>query len=192
MRFQYKEMKCLSHCFMLAIGIFTVSPAAFAEKADSLKKTAISAEHLTSDGKKSTSTLLGEVILVRGTLLVKADRAVVTEAADGHQTSVLYANAGGRVSFRQKRDGGPDLWVDGYADRVEYDDRSELVKFISKAKIRYLDGKNVTQEQEGEYLSYDSINDVFVATNSTSGKQVPGGGRVTLILEPKADKQTKE
>lgn len=163
--------------------------SAHAEKADSQKETNIEAELANLDGKKNITTLTGEVILTRGTLIVKADRAVITKSADGHQNAVLFASPGKLASFRQKRDGGNDLWVEGEADRVEYNDKTELVTFITRARIRYLEGKKVTQEQEGEFLSYDSLNDVFIATNSSSGKHVPGAGRVKLTLQPKTDKQ---
>ncbi|CAN5853849.1 hypothetical protein BH11PSE12_BH11PSE12_12170 [soil metagenome] len=163
--------------------------SAHAEKADSLKATDIYAELATVDGKKNITTLTGDVILTRGTLIVKAERAVITEVADGHKNAVLFAAPGKSASFRQKRDGGTDLWVEGEADRIEYDDATELVKFISKAKVRYLEGKKITQEQEGEFLSYDSLNDVFVATNTVDGKHVAGAGRVKLTLQPKPNKQ---
>lgn len=172
-----------SHSLTRRMGILLLclSPltSAFAEKADSQKETNIEAEHSTIDGKKNI-TLDGEVTLTRGSLLVKAERATVTENADGSKYIVLFSSTGKRAKFRVKRDGGNDLWVEGEADRIEYDEKTELVKFIAKAKVRYLENKKITQEQEGEFLSYDSLNDVFVATNTASGKHVPGAGRVKL------------
>ena len=192
MSFQNKQFKHLISGLLCAVSAVVLHSVAFAEKADADKPTEITADHSISEGKKNVSTITGNVVLTRGTLLVKAERAVVTTAQDGTQSAVLYAVAGGKVFFRQKRDGGPDLWVEGVADRVEYDTRTELVKFISKADVKYLEGKTVTQEQQGDFLSYDSLSDVFVATNNTSGKSVDGGGRVTLILAPKSDKKVKE
>ncbi|MDE2428164.1 MAG: lipopolysaccharide transport periplasmic protein LptA [Burkholderiales bacterium] len=179
----------LLRSIVLVSAICTLTNAAHAERADSNKEMTIEAEHLVSDGKKNTRVLAGDVIATRGSLLVKADHAVVTEASDGYQSVLLTGKPGHKITFRQKRDGGPDLWVEGEADRAEYDERTEFVKFISRAKVRYLEGKKVTQEQEGEYLSYDSKNDVFVGTNSSDGQQIPGGGRVKLTLQPKTEKQ---
>lgn len=182
-----------SHSLTRRMGILLLclSPltSAFAEKADSQKETNIEAEHSTIDGKKNI-TLDGEVTLTRGSLLVKAERATVTENADGSKYIVLFSSTGKRAKFRVKRDGGNDLWVEGEADRIEYDEKTELVKFIAKAKVRYLENKKITQEQEGEFLSYDSLNDVFVATNTASGKHVPGAGRVKLTIQPKTEKHT--
>jgi lipopolysaccharide export system protein LptA len=166
---------------------------AHAEKADSQKKTMIDAEQTVYDGKTGTKTLTGSVQLTRGTLLIKAENAVETETADGGGSVTLSGRAGNQVFFRQKRDGGTDLWIEGSADRVEYDKKTEVVRFISKANVRYFSQQKVTQEQNGEFLSYDSINDVYTATNSTSGKRIPGGGRVTITSEPKQAKpETKQ
>lgn len=179
-----------SHSFrrlLLLTSLFAPMQEAAAEKADSLQKAEFRAEYTIFDGKKSITTLTGHVELMRGTLIVRAERAVFSESSEKSRNFVLYGDAGGQVFFRQKRDGGPDLWLEGYADRVEYDEKTELVKFITKARVRYLEGKRVTQEQAGEFLSYDSVNDVFIATNSSSGKHVPGAGRVTLTIEPKLE-----
>ena len=178
--------------FFLLVSLFIPATQASAEKADSQKTAYISAEQNVSDLKTNTTTFSGNVELTRGTLTVHAARAVVTESAEKAGTFVLFGEAGTPVSFRQKRDGGPDLWLEGSADRVEYNDKSEIVKFISKAKVRYMEGKRMLQEQVGEFLSYDGLNDVFIATNSSSGKHVPGGGRVTLTIEPQIDAKAEK
>jgi lipopolysaccharide export system protein LptA len=176
--------------FLLLTSLFAFMTEVCAEKADSLQKAELSAEYTIFDGKKNITTLTGHVELSRGTLIVRAERAVFSESNEKTRNFFLYGDAGGQVYFRQKRDGGPDLWLEGFADRVEYDEKTELVKFITKAKVRYLEGKRVTQEQAGEFLSYDSLNDVFIATNSSSGKYVPGAGRVTLTIQPKSEQKS--
>jgi lipopolysaccharide export system protein LptA len=160
-----------------------------AEKADSLKEMTIEADQFLNNGKTNVSTFSGDVVVVRGTLKVKAEKAVVTKSADEFQHVVLTAKPGAKISFRQKRDGGPDLWVEGESEKAEYDEKTEFVKFLSKAQIRYLDGSKVTQQQEGEFLSYDSKNDVFVGVNSSSGQSVSGGGRIKTTIQPRTEKQ---
>lgn len=179
-----KLTRSLGQCLGLACFAFIYTPVS-AEKADSFKETTIEAGYSESDGKTSVRVLSKGVQLVRGTLVVNSEKAVVTEAPNGDQFVVLTGGVSKKVSFRQKRDGGPDLWVEGEADRAEYNQTTEIVKFISKAKVRYLEGKKVTQEQEGEYLSYDSKNDIAIGTNSTTGQHVDGAGRVKITLQPK-------
>lgn len=186
----FKSLTCV-----LGVCISLFNANAFAEKADSQKKTIVDAEYNSFDGKTGTKTLKGNVELTRGTLLIKSDVAVETETADGGGIVTLTGGVGRQVFFRQKRDGGADLWIEGYADRVEYDKKTEVVKFIAKAKVRYLDHQKETQAGEGEFFSYDSTNDFFEAINSSSGKRVPGGGRVTITSAPKeknAEKKTED
>lgn len=173
--------------FALTTGIFC-SPISRAERADNQKKTFISAESNLSDRKKGIYTLTGNVELTKGTLIIKATRAIATDLGDDTYNVQLFSSPGKQANFRQKRDGGENLWVEGEADRIEYNDATQEVKFISNAKVRNLDGKKITEEQEGEFLFYDSRNEVFFATNNSSGKTVPGAGRVKLTLQPKPEK----
>lgn len=182
----------LTKSLVLAVCALLSAASALAEQADRYKKTNLEADHWIIDDKKKVTTLTGDVVVTRGTLTIKAAKAVSTEAADGTNFVVLTGGPGGQVFFRQKRDGGPDLWMEGVANRVEYDEKTELVKFITKADVKYLENKKVTQEQEGEFLSYDSSTEVFVGANNASGSSVSGGGRVKLTIQPKLEQPKAE
>ncbi|MBC3810384.1 MULTISPECIES: lipopolysaccharide transport periplasmic protein LptA [Undibacterium] len=189
MRPEKKSVYLVLNSWTLALVTLLSASGVHAEKADSLKEMTIEADQFLNNGKTNVSTFSGDVVVVRGTLKVKAEKAVVTKSADEFQHVVLTAKPGAKISFRQKRDGGPDLWVEGESEKAEYDEKTEFVKFLSKAQIRYLDGSKVTQQQEGEFLSYDSKNDVFVGVNSSSGQSVSGGGRIKTTIQPRTEKQ---
>ena len=154
-----------------------------AEKADSTKRTEILADSAAVDDVKQIRTLTGNVELTRGTLIMKAGKAVVTQDPEGYQFATFNAVPGGLATFRQKRDGG-DLWVEGQAERIEYDGKQELVKLFSKAKLTRLEGAKKTDEVEGAFISYDSRKEFFAVENSASGASKPGGGRVKIVIEP--------
>ena len=181
------SLQIVSSILFVGLGSSFVLPA-YAEKADSQKEMVIEAEHLTSDGKSNITTATGDVLITKGTLTVRAERAIASKTPDEFQHVKFFNKPGTKVTFRQKRDGGSNLWVEGEAERAEYDEKTEFVKFIGNAKVRYLDGKKVTDEQEGEYLSYDSKNDIFVGTNASNGAAVSGGGRIRLTIQHKTDK----
>ncbi len=165
----------------------SLSPRAHAEKADSKKEAVIEAGHGTTDNKTNVSKLSHGVQLTRGTLKIIADNGTSTELGDGSIHTVLYGVPGAQVSFKQKRDGGKDLWIEGWCDRAEYNEKTEMVKFISNAKIRYLEGSTVTKELSGEFLAYDSKEDVFVGTNSKSGTHQDGGGKIRIVISPRKE-----
>lgn len=158
--------------FFMATIIFTSS--VHAEKADSLKTTNIKASHYDQSG--NVLKLQGSVIVTRGSLLITSENAIYQQRDDGSTLVTLTATPSTPVFFRQKRDKGADLWMEGNANRVEYDSKTEVVKLIDKASVRYLDGKKVTQSQEGDYLSYDNVNDIA------------NGKSVSITIEPKTIK----
>src|SRR5450830_68131 len=159
--------------------------AARAEKADSEKEAVITAERGQVDDVKQVRTLTGNVVLVKGTLTMKAGRAVITEDPQGYQFITFWAETGKLATFRQKRDGEGDLWVEGEAERVEYNNKTEVVKLFSKAKLTRLEGKKPTDVANGAFISYDSRNELFNMENTDSGSTTPGGGSVRMVIQPK-------
>jgi lipopolysaccharide export system protein LptA len=169
---------------LLLIALLAVTlRVAIAERADSAKPTEILADSASDDDVKQIRTLTGNVVLTRGTLIMKAGKAVVKTDPEGYSFATFTAPPGGIATFRQKRDGG-DFWVEGQAERIEYDNKLEIVKLYSKAKLTKLEGTRATDEVEGAYISYDSRKEYFALENSTSGESKPGGGRVKMVIQP--------
>ena len=163
----------------------TMATVVRAEKADSSKPTVVDADQMAYDDVKQINTFTGTVVLTRGSLIMKAARVVVTQDAAGYQFATLYAGPGVPATFRQKRDGGPNLWIEGEAERIEYDGKTEIAKLFTKAKMRRLDGTKVTDEVEGEFISYDSRSEFFAVNNSATGESKPGGGRIKAVIQPR-------
>ncbi len=164
------------------IAAVLAAGAARAERADSTKPTIIDADSATGNEVTQVRTLIGNVNLQRGTLLIKAGRAVMKNDPEGYSYTTFYADPGKLATFRQKRDGG-DIWDEGEAERIEYDNKTEIVKMFSKAKITTFDNKRKTQEVQGPYLSYDSRKEVYSLENDVSGTTKANGGRVRIVIE---------
>ena len=168
------------HNVLAAAFLSLLSLSATAEKADSLKEAVVEFDTSDIDGVTQTRILTGNVILTRGTLLLKADRAVVKETPEGFLTLTLTMNPGRVATFRQKRDGGPNLWMEGQAERIEYDEREEVVKLFSKAIVKELENGRPTNELQGPFISYDNLREVAAVRNDASGVTRAGGGRGKL------------
>lgn len=173
-------MKKILLCALFGLGFLG---AARAEKADSAKPTVIEADQGSADDVRQIRTLTGNVLLTRGTLVMKAGRAQVTEDPQGYQFVTFWAAPGALASFRQKRDGG-DLWVEGEAERIEYDNKTEVVKLFSRAKLTRLEGGQVSDEVQGAFISYDSRKEFFAVENNAAGASKPGAGRVKMVIQP--------
>ncbi len=174
-------MKNILVLLMLSMAALSAS----AEKADSAKPTVINSDSLDVDDVSQTSILTGNVVVTKGTLLLKADKAVIKQTPDDY-TLVTLTSAGGKsATFRQKRDAGPELWVEGEAQRIEYDERTEVVKLFSNAKMRELEGAKPTRTVESEYITYDGRKEQFATRNDVSGESRAGKGRATMIIAPR-------
>jgi lipopolysaccharide export system protein LptA len=173
-------MKRLLLSAALLLGI---AAPALAEKADSYKPTKIDYGAMDIDDVKQITILTGSVKLTRGTLTMTAERAFVKQTPEGFQHVTLFGD-GKKATFRQKRDGAGDLWVEGDADRIEYDEQAELVKMFSKANIRRLEGGKQNDEVQGEFISYESRKEIFRVRNTPTGEDKVGGGRGTMVIQP--------
>ena len=103
-------MKRLSEAplaFVSALLLALAPAAAVAEKADKDKPTNIEANKASSDDAKRMSIFEGNVLLTKGTVVVRADRIVVRQDADGFQFATAYGNP---VRFRQKGDPKGGRW----------------------------------------------------------------------------------
>ncbi|SFG17212.1 lipopolysaccharide export system protein LptA [Duganella sp. CF458] len=173
----------MKRLLLSAALLLGVAAPALAEKADSYKPTNISYGSMDIDDVKQITILLGGVKLTRGTLTMTAERAYVKQTPDGYQQVTLFGD-GKKATFRQKRDGAGDQWVEGDAERIEYEEQVELVKMFNKATIRRLEGGKQNDEVQGEFISYDSRKEFFSVRNTASGESKPGGGRGTMVIQP--------
>ncbi len=186
-------MKNTSRSIFLALTFtslgWLVTGTARAEKADRDKPTNVEANQMFYDEAKQVNTFVGNVVLTRGTLVMHAEKLLIKQDGAGYQFATMFAVAGGVTKFRQKRDGGKDLWIEGYAaDRIEYDTKTEVAKLYKNAKVKMLDTGRVTDEVEGELISYDSRTEFYTVSGSTNpdGK---GGGRIRAVIQPRVQEK---
>ena len=170
------------------IACVMLAPHALAEKADRTKPIEINAASGTTDLANNIQTLEGNVVLVQGTMRITADRMRLKRDAQEHISAELFANAGGQISFREKREGFSDF-MEGTADRAEFDDKANTIKLFSRAKL-----KNGSDELTGEYIYYNSVTETLQALGripDARGDPKPGAptgeNRVRIVIQPRPE-----
>ena len=161
---------------------------AWAEKADRTKPMNAEADSLRYDDVKQTSVFTGNVVITKGTMIIRADRVDVRQDNEGFQFGTATSAAGKRAFFRQKRDAG-DEWIEGEAEVIVYDGKADNVTFNRNATMRRLRGATVADEAYGAQIVYDNTNDMFnVSGGATSGGAGTGNpsGRVRAVLSPRS------
>jgi lipopolysaccharide export system protein LptA len=165
----------------------TFTDAAWAERADRDKPTQIEGDRCVTEELKQVSVCTGNVVLTRGTLRITGERMEVRETPEGYRNATVLAAPGQLATFRQRQDAtrpGVEEYIEGAAERVEYDERSETVRLIQRAQWKRLENEQLRDEVAGSLITYDSR----TSTYSVAGGKDPGSdGRVRLILSPRAD-----
>jgi len=116
-------MRSVSVIFFLGM-LFAGS--VLAERADRDKPVHLESDRATventgrSNGKDRISVFTGNVVLTQGTLVIRSDKMVVKEDANGFRNVTAYGNL---ASFRQKRD-GVNEYIEGWSERMEYDSKT--------------------------------------------------------------------
>jgi lipopolysaccharide export system protein LptA len=165
-------------------GFAALAAPALAERADREKPVNIEADKMSVDDKNKVAVFEGRVTLAQGSLMLRADKVVVSQDLDGFQKGVATGGPGGLARFRQKRDGREE-WVEGEAERIEHDARSEQTKFFNRAWV-----KNGQDEVRGEYIFVDNLSQSYTVTSGPEGtvtKSTPGRDtRVRAVIVPKS------
>lgn len=169
---------------LLVLPLLSVSLNVSAEKADREKPIEIEADSVSSNDAKKTSIYSGNVILTQGTLRIKGDKLVVREDSAGFQHGTSYGNP---TNFRQKRE-GKDEYIEGSAQRIEYDGRMDKVQLFSKAWVKR--GNDIVH---GEYIMYDANAEYSEVIGGGSKAATPATptGRVKAIIQPKTQASDK-
>ena len=156
------------------VALFLASGAA-AERSDRDKEIVVGADRLTADDANRTSTFEGSVVVTQGTMRMTASRVTVKEDAERHK---FYVASGSPVTFRQKRD-KVDEWVEGFAERAEFDDRNDVLRLYSRARV-----KSNQNELAGDFISYDMKREVAEVSGAPPGKATAPDSRVKVIILP--------
>lgn len=160
--------------FLLFPLLAMLALPALAEKADREKPVHIEADNVTVDDIKKVSVFEGNVLLIQGTLMLRADRVDAKQGAEGLQN--VFAK-GKPVSFRQKRE-GVDEYVEGYGSQAEYDNVQGTLRLLGDARLR-----KVGEEIRGSQITYDSKTEFYKVIGQEGA--VGPSSRVRVIIPPK-------
>jgi lipopolysaccharide export system protein LptA len=138
----------------------------------------VESDRVTVDDVRQLSVFDGAVVLTQGTMTIRGDRMEVRQDKEGFKQGTVW---GKRAYFRQKRE-GTEEWIEGWAERVEYDSRTEKLQLFTRAALKRGD-----DEVSGDYISYDAATEFFQVIGGGS-KAASGNnpeGRVRTVIQPK-------
>ncbi|WP_124948739.1 lipopolysaccharide transport periplasmic protein LptA [Sulfuriferula thiophila] len=172
-------MNLFKKSIFVSIGLllFSAQPA-LAELADRSKPVNLEADSVTVDDLHKVSVYVGNVSLLQGTMVLRADRIEVRQDGEGFSKATAFGN---QVYFRQKRD-NVDEYVEGYANRIDMDSKQNTVLLTGNARL-----KKGADELRGNTMNYNTITEFFEVKNDPNAVKTPGAtpSRVHAVIRPK-------
>lgn len=162
-------MKLTNKSLLFFTALMT-SLSAFALKDDTNQPINIESNNQALDLDNQTVTFTDNVIITQGSILIKADKVVITRPAKDSDKKETVDAFGKPVTFHQILDDGKP--VDGKANKVHYDLGTEFLTLTGNAELKQLDSKI-----NGDLITYDVKKQQLKATGSANS-------RVKTILLP--------
>ena len=176
----------MKYSAVVVIVLTALSPAlGRAENADRDKPMNAEADALRYDDLKQTSVFTGNVVITKGSTIIRGAQVDVKQDPEGYQQAIVLSGPGKLAFYRKKRD-GVDEFIEGEGERIEYDSRQDVVRFIKSAVLRRYNGAALADETTGSQISYDNKTDVFSVEGGAQNRTASNPtGRVRALLSPR-------
>lgn len=183
-------MKHLTPLRLAGLGVFATlwllaSGPADALQSDSKAAITIDANKMTYSEKNSINVFSGNVLLTRGSLIIRGDKLTLTQRPDGTQFARVEGNP---ARFRQQRDSGSSdvLMINGSGSTIEFDGKTATVTFSGKANIQKTTNGELTEEISGSKIVYEQNTEFLSVTGSTADNS-GNTPRVQAVIKPRKE-----
>ena len=176
----------MKYPLLFVIVLTALNPSlGWAENADRDKPMNAEADALRYDDLKQTSVFTGNVVITKGSTIIRGAQVDVKQDPEGYQQAVVVSSPGKLAFYRKKRD-GVDEFIEGEGERIEYDSRQDVVKFMKSAVLRRYNGAVLADETTGSQINYDNKTDVFTVDGGAQNRSATNPtGRVRALLSPR-------
>jgi len=163
-------MKSTSNKILLSAVLIMASFSASALKDDTNQPINIVSDNQSLDMENSVVTFTDNVVITQGSILIKANKVVITRPPESSGKKDTVEAFGTPVTFHQKLDDGKP--VDGKGNKVHYDLGKEFLTLTGNAELKQLDSKI-----NGYVITYDVKKQQLKATSTANS-------RVKTVLIP--------
>lgn len=162
----------LCACSVLAAALLSAG-SANARESDFTKPIDVNADRSEYDEKSGTQALIGNVEIIQGTMVIKADRIAIS--LDSNNELSKIEGSGSPILFEQENEAGES--VSGQANAIEYDAKNGTLVLKGSASLK----------QPGQHVKSDRI--VFDSSKQKVSAEGGEKGRVSIRIQPPAAKQ---
>lgn len=156
--------------FSLTLLGLTTAISVHAEKADQDKPIILEAEKVSVNDVKQVYDLNGQVLLIKGSIIVTGEDGHITIDPQGYEFVDVVGTPETVASFRQRREGPADEFVQGRGAQVTYDAKTEFLTLTGDASLKRLLNMQMLDQLKGWKIEYDDVKQYYQVTPPKDAK----------------------
>ena len=153
-----------------ALGL-SITTSANAEKADQDKPVILEAEKVSVNDVKQIYDLDGQVLLIKGSIIVTGEDGHIEVDPQGYEFIDVVGSPEAVASFRQRREGLADEFMQGRGTQVTYDAKTEFLTLTGDASLKRLLNMQMLDQLKGWKIEYDDIKQYYRVFPPPDAKQ---------------------
>ena len=148
----------LAAALILVIATPTLS---FAEKADQDKPLILEAEKVSVNDVQQVYELDGQILLIKGSIIVTGEQGNIKVDPEGYEYVDIKGSPEKVASFRQRREGPADEFVQGNGTQVSYNAKTEILTVSGDASLKRLLNMQMIYQLRGWKIEYDDVKQYY-------------------------------
>ena len=152
------QMKTFAFCLTIFSAIANF---AYAEKADQDKPLILEAEKVSVNDVKQIYDLNGQVLLIKGSIIVTGQDGHLQVDSEGYEFVDVKGEPDKTASFRQRREGRAEEFMQGNGSQVIYDAKTELLALTGDASLKRLLDMQMLDKLNGWKIEYDDVKQYY-------------------------------
>jgi lipopolysaccharide export system protein LptA len=146
---------CLAFCPLL------IGNLAHAEKADQDKPIILEAEKVSVNDVQQIYDLKGQILLIKGSIVVTGEDGHIQVDPEGYEFVDVKGSIDATASFRQRREGPADEYMQGRGAQVTYNAKAEVLTITGDASLRRSLNMQMLDQLQGWKIEYDDITERY-------------------------------
>lgn len=148
-------------CISLLMASICWASNTFAEQSDQEKPIVLEAEKVSVNDVRQIYELDGAVLLTKGSILITGDHGKITVDPEGYEYVDIEGAPNSTASFRQRREGMANEFMQGAGQTVTYDAKAELLTLNGDASLKRLLNMQVLDQLHGWKIEYDDVKEAY-------------------------------
>jgi len=153
---------------VLLVAGFITSP--HAEKADQDKPIILEAEKVSVNDVQQVYELDGDVLLIKGSILITGEKATIKVDPEGFEYIDVQGSPKGTASFRQRREGPANEFMQGLGQTFTYNAKTEFLTITGDANLKRLLNMQMLDQLRGWKIDYDDVKQRYQVSPPTNAK----------------------